>query len=163
MFQNVSTGLESIWISNAQLKCVLHVNVIAHRNHDRHQQTLASEDSWQHLGADIFPFDRSQYIIVTKDYSKMPVINRIPAYQCNAAKTISIVKELFAGYGIPECLCNDSGPKFTNMLFAKFATEWKFDHNTSSLRNPRSNVQAEVGMKIIKGFLSSAKCSGQDP
>ena len=93
----------------------------------------------------------------------MPFVRRIPGYQCNASKTISVLKELFAEHGILEVLCTDNGPKFTNVLFNEFATDWKFDHNTSSPRNPRSNGQAEVAVKTVKGLLTHAKCSGQDP
>ena len=77
-------------------------------------------------------------------------------------KTLSIMKELFAECGIPESLCTDNDPQFDTALFAEFAIEWKFDHNTSTPRNPRSNGQAEVALKIVKRFLMFAKCSGQD-
>ena len=90
-------------------------------------------------------------------------MRRIPASLCNASKTISVLKELFAEHGIPELLCIDSGSQFANALFPEFATDWKFDHNTSSPRNPRSNGQAEASIKTVKGLLTHAKCSGQDP
>ena len=48
-------------------------------------------------------------------------------------------------------------------MFTEFAKEWNFDHNTTSPRNPRSNGQAEATVKIVKGLLSKAKYSGQDP
>ena len=37
-------------------------------------------------------------------YSKMPFVRRIPSSQCNAAKTISVLKELFSEHGIPETI-----------------------------------------------------------
>ena len=96
-------------------------------------------------------------------YYKMPIIRRILASQCNASKTISVLKELFAEHGIPEILHTDNGPQFANALFTEFATDWKFDHNTSSPRNPKSNDQAEAAIKTIEGLLTCAKGSGQDP
>ena len=93
----------------------------------------------------------------------MPIIRRIPASQCNASKTISVVKELFAEHGIPEVLHPDNGPKFADALFTELVTNWKFDYNTSSPRYPRSSVQAESAMKTVKGLLTHVKCSGQDP
>ena len=78
-------------------------------------------------------------------------------------KKISVLKELFAEHGIPEVLHTDNGPQFANALFTKFATDWLFDHNTSSPRNPRSNGQAEAAIKTVRGLLTHAKCSGQDP
>ena len=83
--------------------------------------------------------------------------------QCNTAKTISVLKELFSEHGIPETLRSDNGPQFASHLFAEFAKEWNFDHNTSSPRNPRSNGQAETAVKIVTGLLNHAKYSGEDP
>ena len=40
--------------------------------------------------------------------------------------------------------------------------DWNIKHSTSSPRNPRSNGQAESAVKIVKGLLINAKCSGQD-
>ena len=77
--------------------------------------------------------------------------------------TISVLKELFTEHGIPGVLPADNGTQFANALFTKFATDWKFDHNTSSPKNPRSNGQAEAAMKTVKGSLTHTKCSGQDP
>ena len=89
-------------------------------------------------------------------YSKMPIIRRIPASQCSASKTILVLKELFAQHGIPEVLHTDNGPQFVNALFTEFATDWKFDHNTSLPRNPRSNGQAEVAIKTIEVLFTHA-------
>ena len=93
----------------------------------------------------------------------MPIVRRIPASQCNASKTISILKELFAEHGILEVLLTDNGPQFANAIFPEFATDWKFNHNTSSPRSPRSNGQAEATIKTVKGLLIHVKYSGQDP
>ena len=41
--------------------------------------------------------------------------------------------------------------------------DWCIKHSTSSPRNPRSNGQAESAVKIVKGLLTCAKCSRQDP
>ena len=93
----------------------------------------------------------------------MPIIRRIPASQCNASNTISVLKELFAEYGIPEVLHTNNGPQLANVLFTKFAKDWKFDCNTTSPRNPRSNSQVEAAIKTIKALHTCAKCSGQVP
>ena len=71
--------------------------------------------------------------------------------------------ELFAGHGVPESLCTDSGSQFANVLFADFATDWKFHHNTSAPRYPRRNGKAEAAVKIVKGLLTHAKYSSHDP
>ena len=93
----------------------------------------------------------------------MLFVRRIPPSQCNAAKTISVLKELFSKHGIPETIRSDNGPKFANHQFTKFTKEWNFDHTTSSPRNPRSNGQAKAAVKVTKGLFTHAKYSGQDP
>ena len=53
----------------------------------------------------------------------MSIVRRIAASQCNATKTMSVMKELFAEHGIPEVLHTDNGPQFANALFTEFATD----------------------------------------
>ena len=78
----------------------------------------------------------------------------MPTSQCNAAKTISMLKELFAQHGMPESLHTDNGPQFASALFAEFADEWNSAHHTSSPTNPGSNGQDEAAVKIVKGLLT---------
>ena len=127
------------------------------------QPTPAPEHPRQHLGADFFTFDGFEYLVIINYYTKMPFIRKIPPSQCNAANTISVLKELFSKHGIPEIIRSDNGPQFASHQFAEFAQEWNFDHTTSSPRNPRSNGQAEAAVKFTKGLLTQAKYSGQDP
>ena len=50
-----------------------------------------------------------------------------------------------------------------NCTVQQFTKEWNIDHELSSPCNPRSNGQAESAVKIVKGLLTRAKYSGQDP
>ena len=125
--------------------------------------TPAPECPWQHLVADFMTFDGSEYLAVADYYSRMPIARKMPTSQCNAAKTISMLKELFAKHGIPESLNTDNGQQFTSTLCVKFADEWSFVHHTSSPTNSQSNRQAEATVKIVKGLFTQSKCSGQDP
>ena len=125
--------------------------------------TPPPEQPWQLLGADFMTFDGSEYLVIVDYYSKMPIVRKMPTSQCNSAKTITVLKELFAEHGIPEEIRSDSGPQFASHLFTEFMKDWSIKHSTSSPRNPRSNGQAESAVKIVKGLLTCAKCSGQDP
>ena len=127
------------------------------------QPTPAPEHPWQHLGADFFTFDRFEYLVIIDFYNKMPFIRKIPPSQCNAAKTIALLQEMFSEHWIPETVRSNNGPQFASHQFTEFAKEWNFDHTTSSPRNPRSNGQAEATVKVTKGLLTHAKYSGQDP
>ena len=153
---------------NQDIKCAVEACATCQHHHPQEPQqplkpTPAPECPWQHLGADFMHFDGNKYLIVIDYYSKMPFVHKIPPSQCNAAKMISILKELFAEHGIPESLHMDNGPQFTSALFAEFATDWNFDHCTSAPTNPCSNGQVEAAMKIVKGLLTQSKYSGQDP
>ena len=125
--------------------------------------TPPPERPWQHLGADFMSFDGSEYLVIVDYYSKMPIVQKMPTSQCNAARTIAHLKELFAEHGIPESIRSDNGPQFSSHLFKEFAEEWNFTHHTSSPTNPRSNGQAESAVKIIKGLLTRSKYAGEDP
>ena len=125
--------------------------------------TPPPERPWQNLGADFMTFDGHEYLVIVDYYSKMPIVRKMPISQCTAQKTISLLKELFAEHGIPESIRSDNGPQFASHLFKEFAEEWNFAHHTSSPTNPRSNGQAESAVKIVKGLLTRAKCSGEDP
>ena len=107
-------------------------------------------------------YDGSEYLVIIDYYSKMPIVRKMPTSQCNSAKTITVLKELFAANGIPEEIRSDNGPQFASHLFAEFTKDWNIKHSISSPRNPRSNGQAESAVKIFKGLLTHAKCSGQD-
>ena len=87
----------------------------------------------------------------------MLFIRRIPSSQYNAAKTISVLKELFSEHGIPETIRSDNGLQFASHQFTEFTKEWNFDHTTSSPRNPRNNGQAKAAVKVTKGLLTHAK------
>ena len=84
-------------------------------------------------------FDGSEYLVIVDYYSKMPMVWKMPTSQCNSAKVITVLKELFAEHGIPEEIRSDNGPQFASHLFAEFTKDWNIKHSTSSPRNPRSN------------------------
>ena len=120
------------------------------------------QQPWQQLRPDFMTYDGSEYLVIADYYSKKPIIWKMPTSQCNSAKMITVLKELFAEHGIPEEIRSDNGPQFASHLFAEFTKDWNIKHSTSSLRNPRSNGQAESAVKIVKELLTHAKCSGQD-
>ena len=84
-------------------------------------------------------FDGSEYLVIMNYYSKMPIVWKMPPSYCNISKTITVLKELFAKYGIPEVMQLDNRPNFTSHIFAEFIKDWNIMYSTSSARNPRSN------------------------
>ena len=87
------------------------------------QSTPAPERPWQHLGADYFSFDGSEYLVIVDYYTKMPFVRKMSPSQCYSARTIAVLKELFAEHGIPEVIRTDNGPQFASHLFAEFTKD----------------------------------------
>ena len=153
---------------NADIRKMVEACPTCQRHHPQEprqplQSTPAPERPWQHLGADYFSFDGSEYLVIVDYYTKMPFVQKMSPSQCNSARMIAVLKELFAEHGIPEVIRMDNGPQFASHLFAEFTKDWNIDHTRSSPRNLRSNGQAESAVKIVKGLLTRAKFSGQDP
>ena len=47
-------------------------------------------------------FDGSECLVIVNYYLKMPIVWKMPTSQCNSAKMITVLKELFAEHGMPE-------------------------------------------------------------
>ena len=60
---------------------------------------------------------------------------------------IEKLKMQFSRHGIPEVM-SDNGPQFNSTEFAKFASDWHFQHITSSPRIPQSNGKVEGAVTI---------------
>ena len=60
-------------------------------------------------------------------------------------------------------LLTDNGPQFASRQFKSFASEWSFEHVTSSPYFPQSNGFAENAVKQAKNQLEKCKKDGSDP
>lgn len=54
------------------------------------------------------------------------------------------------------------GLNFSNVAFRRFASDYGFEHATSSPRYPRGNGLAERTVQTIKGILQKSAFSGED-
>ena len=70
---------------------------------------------------------------------------------------ITALKSSFTRYGIPEIVATDHGPQFSSQDFKLFASEYNFQHQTSSPHFSQSNGQAERGGKDSEKLLKDAK------
>ena len=50
----------------------------------------------------------------------MPIVQKMPTSQCDSAKTITVLKEMYAEHRILEEIWLDNRPQFTCHLFAEF-------------------------------------------
>nr|XP_055054468.1 uncharacterized protein LOC129439701 [Misgurnus anguillicaudatus] len=70
-----------------------------------------------------------------------------------SADVVNHLKSIFARHGIPEILVTDNGPQFTGAHMTAIASEYEFEHVTSSPRYPQSNSEA---VQTIKNLLKKA-------
>ena len=66
---------------------------------------------WQRLNSDLFDFKGHQYLLVSDQYSKFPVIRKLSS--TTSAAVITHLKSIFAEYGIPSQLVIDNGPEYS--------------------------------------------------
>jgi len=66
---------------------------------------------WQRIHIDYAgPFQDSMFLVVVDAHIKWPEV--IPMKTTTAAKTINVLRTLFAQFGIPEQMVSDNGPQF---------------------------------------------------
>ena len=85
---------------------------------------------WSHVAVDLFTFNNKEWLIIVDYWSDYFELNPLPA--TNASTVITSLKNQFARHGIPDTLYSDNGPQFSSREFQEFATDWQFDHQTSS-------------------------------
>jgi len=68
-----------------------------------------------------------------------------------------LTKAHFAKFGIPERLITDNGPQFISTEYKQFASEYGFEHVTSSPYWPQGNCRAKAAVKIAKRMYQKNK------
>ena len=86
--------------------------------------------------------------------SRYPEIARLS--DATSKVVIEHMKSFFSRHGIPEEVRSDNGPQYSSAAFAKFASEYKFSHITSSPLQPQSNGEAERMVRTVKSLLKKA-------
>lgn len=74
-----------------------------------------------------------------------------------AEKTIAVLRNLFASYGLPEQLVSDNGPQFTANEFSDFIKANRVKHIRTAPYHPASNGEAERFVQTFKHSLKAGK------
>lgn len=112
------------------------------------------ERPWQKLGADLFALKDKNYLLLVDYFSRYIEIAQLSPTR--SANVIVHLKSIFARHGIPEILITDNGPQFACQEMKDFASEYCFEHVTSSPRYPQSNGEAERAVQTVKNLLKKA-------
>ena len=104
------------------------------------------------VAADIFEFNKSEYIVMVDYYSRWIDIAYLP--NITSAEVITKLKSFFCRHGIPLTFVSDNAGQFTSDLFEEFAEKWNFVQTTSSPRYPQANGAAERAVRTAKEILA---------
>ena len=132
---------------------VLNCAVCAKNQRQRAEPMIPSnlpEYPWQKVATDLFQFKSHQYLIVVDYYSRFIEIAKLTSTTSQAI--ISHLKSIFSRYGIPERLISDNGPQYSSAEFADFASQYGFDHITSSPHYPQANGEAERAVATVNAY-----------
>ena len=94
------------------------------------------------------PLEDFYYLIVVDNYSKWPDVLRcrIPT----TGSTIGFLHELFARFGVVDCVVSDNRSQFTSTEFKEFCKIFQIKHITTPKYHPRSNGPAERFVDTLK-------------
>ena len=97
---------------------------------------------WQRIYIDFAgPFLDSMFLVIVDAYSKWPEV--IAMKSTSAAKTLEVLRTVFARTGLPNIIVSDNGPQFTSEEFAHFIAANGIKHITSAPYHPSTNGLAE--------------------
>lgn len=117
--------------------------------------------AWEQLGIDLFEFKNCHWILVIDYYSKYVEVAKLD--NMFGVTIVSKLKSIFARFGIPKKIISDNGTHFVNQDMKHFATEWNFEHVTSSPNYPKSNGMVERHIGTIKNMFKKIEHGGTDP
>ena len=114
---------------------------------------------WQRIHADFAgPVMGKMLLVITDAHSKWPEVQIMTS--TTASKTIEVLCELFARFGLPEQLVSDNGPQFVSDEFKTFLKGNGVKHLRSAPYHPATNSAAKRLVQIIKQALKTAHQQG---
>ena len=116
---------------------------------------------WERLSSDMFQFKGQQYLLLTDQYSRFPIIRRLTSTTSSAI--ISNLKSIFAEHGIPLQLVTDNDPQYSSAEFDGFMTTYGVEHITTSPMYPQSNGSAERMVQTVDSILKKCEEDKEDP
>ena len=106
-------------------------------------------EAWQRLYIDFAgPLKGKMYFMLVEAHSKWPEV--VEMQSTTAEKTIQVMREMFATYGLPEQVVSDNGSQFTSQEFAEFMKRNGIKHIKSTPYHPSTNGLAERFVQTFK-------------
>ena len=99
------------------------------------------------------------FLVMVDARSKWPEVFLMT--QTTASKTIALLRQTFAAYGLPDQVVTDNGPQFTSDEFGSFLKSQGIKHVRSAPYHPASNGLAERFVQSLKQALNASKDDGR--
>ena len=118
---------------------------------------------WQRIHVDFAgPFQGKNFLVVVDAHSKWPEVYDMKS-NTTSQNTITVLRHLFATYGLPLQLTSDNGPQFSSQEFATFMRENGVRHIRCAPYHPSSNGLAERFVRTFKQAMKAAEKSHISP
>lgn len=110
------------------------------------------EGPWQRIHIDFAgPCNDVYFVVIVDAYSKWPEI--FITQTITAVKTIKVLDELFARFGLPKLIVSDNGTQFVSEKFRQMCESNGIEHLRCAPYHPQSNGQAERFVDTLKRAL----------
>ena len=120
-----------------------------------------TDQPWSRIHIDFTsPQEDNYYLIVVDSHSMWPEVLRCK--RPTTAVTIGFLHELFARFGVPDCVVSDNDTQFTLAEFKDFCNTFQMKHVTTPQYHPRSNGQVERFVDTLKRALKKAQGTPTD-
>ena len=103
----------------------------------------------QRICSDIAYIQGKTFVVIVDRFTNWPSV--YPADGANGL--IKALRYHFVTYGAAEEISSDGGPEYVAANTQEFLKRWRVKHRVSSAYYPRSNMRAELGVKVIKRLL----------
>ncbi|KAI0210576.1 hypothetical protein LSAT2_004663, partial [Lamellibrachia satsuma] len=121
-------------------------------------QMEVEEDSNKYLTINthkcLFKYNRLQFGIKTAPSIWQRVL---PTVSASSEKTVELLRDVFARYGLPEHLHSDNGSQFTSEVFRNFMKANNIRHTFFAPYHPATNGQVERFVQTFKQAMRSAR------
>ena len=112
---------------------------------------------WSVVAQDLYIHDGNNYLLTVNAFSGYWEVDE--KKQTTAKAVVHNTKQHFTRFGIPDRVYTDNGPQFGCAEYKTFASNWKFEHFTSSPYHAQSNSLVEAAEKNAKNNTANIATS----
>jgi len=120
--------------------------------------TLTAKSHWflnLQIAIDFCSYGGHQFLIIVDCFTDWPEIVSLRT-NTSTQHLVQALTGSFCRTAVPDVVWSDGGLQFTSRHFSDSATQWGFEHRTSSPHYPQSNGKIEATVKSMKKIIASS-------